>query len=884
MAWKEEKQQPQVQETFQETPKTLEDSIDLLEKKLKEKTPVYDYPNRTIAKMQLTDLKNLKDRYDRLRDIWISKNTWDWLKQLYWKIWREINTPEALRNNKSIFSSIKMIDEHISQEEWERKDTLIWKTTIRDYIEKYIKFDRPFNFARPESDFMTKFYDIFTFVYTNYLKDNYKNNEFENIKNSLWDKQNIEFKKDEDLDYLVEKTVMLLIEKWYKIENLSIIIWTKTFQLFDKKEQSVVRIFNELKSDIEKLSVLSKDQDLDDISKRIIGYEKLDWEFWVNLQGINELKNNFKSWILKLMKIKTESLKKYITTIEPLVLTDLNNAVSIEIKNLEKYKSKYRINSEEFDIDYESSLIRLIVKARVNLGLKIDIHKLEDVFKYIDEKNIWVFTSTLSEIIKNINESLNQAESVDTSQSLKKRIALDSLKNWLYEKLLDFYYKKARKRDKYESYWNEKNNKLTPVISSREQVSNIHLFNILTQAVQNKEIDYTTMREIIVTWYKKAFNGEFKSNPWKVKELSSIENRMKNRFSNEVWWELLKLLGPKINNIRLKEIIKERTENLYLISFIESSCNTNLISEAGGIWLYQITANTVRDYEPSLKWLTNDEIAILLLPVWAFPQKNKKHPKTKESIKRAHNITKDINAEELVTEILCKLVSKVEPKIDMKSWKIEMNDKVVTDIVDSVISEALIKYNWSWSVNLKWPNSIDEQRLTKEWFIKKRIIDIANILEKQKEELIDMKNSWSYSTIDAIAKIKKIHNDYFVRLKADPKADINIHYYKDILKSWFDDVQKWVDQHFRILNEYFYWEEKISIDDIIDWIEWYKIDILKQQFMYPEQYKAIEDVIKDFNTNNIISPIEQNKKPNKTTPKPIITKGSKWLYADYKRK
>jgi hypothetical protein len=125
-----------------------------------------------------------------------------------------------------------------------------------------------------------------------------------------------------------------------------------------------------------------------------------------------------------------------------------------------------------------------------------------------------------------------------------------------------------------------------------------------------------------------------------------------------------------------------------------------------------------------------------------------------------------------------------------------------------MISNALLKYNWKFSRRLNEEYNKD---------IKWTIVLISSDIDSIKSRLL----SWEIDKDKALLEIEnKVHNKYYKI-----------------------EVAKW-DYNFQILDDNTK-KKSISKQVIIDWIDLYTYTILNQQYVYPQQFKAVERAVKE---------------------------------------
>lgn len=784
MVWEEEQNKDKIytSKDSQVTHKSsnIEDSILVLEKEL-QNTKQDDYLKSQVIRNQINELKKLQKQYLDLESRNITKETQDKLKIEFLKL------NNLTENISPIWKENDSIKGIIGQEINKRKDTIdiIWKMTIRDYIEKYVKFDWVLNSIR-ETEFMTKFYDILTVNYIDYKEKNKDKEWLENLDNKKWI-----ILKEKEIQDLIELTIVKVLEKFKNIDDVKIkvllIWWEKiSIDLWKMKLKKIYEIDIKKTDDIiEKINRIDSKSTPEDI-KNILLF----------IQNLEEYRDKI------VTKYTNKEEKITIQNLKDLLANKTIKILNEKILNIKKIISSTTVkNYEEIDTLFKNARDQIenlkAINEKLNIDeIKINIQELEgyvnvdELYKISEIINISNIKSTRENVNKKITQLLiynNDGDFIWQVNRVKFLQKLEKFKDEFNEKLLYTYLW---------SVW-------VTTINDRSNISNPELLIILRNAIKEWEIDMETMSDIIKKWYTIAFLEEFN---WTNKE-----QIIKNLKDNELKWKKIfrKELWP--------EIWEDNAEKLYILSFVESSANPNKKSESWAIWRFQILSSTAEIYidDEILKEATNK--------IKNNTKKNWKKYKDKE-LPKDKMINYILNDPELSAKVAAKYLKYLIVKSKDKLW--------LAKNIDEIIFNALFLYNWRFTERLILDNQdnkdeknerLDDQGSWNDE--KKEKNDLRVIINKIFDLLNSIKiklSNWEISVEEAIKKIEFIDNNNFNK-----------------------KISKW-ESNFRIVNLKEGWEY-VSKNDIIDWIDKYTKEILNQQFLYPEQIEAANKTLQIVN-------------------------------------
>lgn len=801
MSQEEQKNIEEIEANNQNTqnPQTLEDSIKVLEDRLQKIDKSNNYELELINN-QLKELREVKSRYDKLRNNWVTIEAKSKLDGLFILLWEKTSKYEA------IWKDLSSIKTEISREEENRNDTLIWRTdvinlskighvsikdyydnfvnfemafkpTMRDYIEKHIRFERDVFWQKfektLENEHMTMFYDIFTIKYLDKIYESDNRSWLELLHNNLSIKKWLMFNKAE-VDILIWQTIGEMLKKWIKFpteETINIKLeWEdKTIprNIFEIQDRKALEIAYKLQYEIE---------------TRI---DKLDKENVVEeVEAVKNLIKNFDDHRRVIMSINDWEWAKLEEKLnEKLKHIEITN-IWIKIKRVEKIINKLNVDNIKNELDIISLLLSTLKK-------QIEVHKWDLNSKEYDEK-------------------------------------LNKIDNLLIEKLLMLYQKKA---------WISQ-------IDGRKSIKESDFVLLLRKAVNEKEITSEVMDKIIKKGYDKAFSVEFSTQIWK--------KSMENLLEYEDRWS-------KIFTSELKDLIWENNaKKMFLLSFIESNATSNKVSEAWAMGRFQMLPSIAKKYitpemirEAKTKIINefinkvnsdyvNNKAKMKLKDKTKFKkQKDLKIKKYKEQVEA-------LSDNDMIEKILQDPIfsAKTAAKYLRELIKEEKNKNGSKD-VDDIILRAILKYNWSFSNRLNpvsdieshvsiWLDELEKKIISKDvksnnpksinpqdketlepLEVKKIIDDLAILLDNRKKRLL----SKDVSIKDWMEEIRIIHNIFFNSEKA---------------KNWI--------YNFQILDDYYLHRNVDDKNKIISWIDNYTKSILDQQYMYPEQFASLLEV------------------------------------------
>lgn len=782
-----------------QNPQTLEDSIKVLEERLQKIDKSNNYELELI-KNQLSELREVKSRYDKLRNNWVTIEAKTKLDGLFKVLWEKTSKYEAIWDH---LSSIKT---EIAREEGNRNDSLVWridvvnlskighvsikdyydnfvnferafKPTMRDYIEKHIRFERDVFWQKfektLENEHMTMFYDIFTIKYLDKIYESDNRSWLELLHNNLSIKKWLMFNKAE-VDILIWQTIGEMLKKWIKFpkeETINIKLeWEdKAFprKIFEIQDRKALEIAYKLQYEIE---------------TRI---DKLDKENVVEeVEIIKNLIKNFddhRSIIMSINDWEWTKLEEKLN--EKLKHIEITN-IWIKIKRVEKIINKLNVDNIKNELD----IISLLISTLKN---QIVTHKWDLNSKEYDEK-------------------------------------LNKIDNLLIEKLLMLYQKKS---------W-------VSQIDGRKSIKESDFVLLLRKAVNEKEISSEIMDKIIKKGYDKAFSVEFSTQIWK--------KSMENLLEYEDKWS-------KIFSSELKDLIwEDNAKKMFLLSFIESNATSNKVSEAWAMGRFQMLPSIAKKYitpeiiiEAKTK-IINEFINKVNSDYVNNKSKMKLKDKTKFKkqrdlkIKNYKEQVEALSDNDMIEKILQDPIfsAKTAAKYLRELIKDEKS-KDWSKKPDDIILKAILKYNWSFSNRLNsvsdiefhvsiWLDELEKKIILKDvksiipkptesqdkttiepLEVKKIIDDLAILLDNRKKRLL----SNQVSIKDCMEEIRIIHNIFF----KSEKAKNGIY-------------------NFQILDDYYLYRNFDDKNTIISWIDKYTKTILDQQYMYPEQFASLSDI------------------------------------------
>lgn len=149
--------------------------------------------------------------------------------------------------------------------------------------------------------------------------------------------------------------------------------------------------------------------------------------------------------------------------------------------------------------------------------------------------------------------------------------------------------------------------------------------------------------------------------------------------------------------------------------------------------------------------------------------------------------------------------------------------------INSTIRKALTEYNW-WF----W------KRLKDKTNTKGTILEIWERLLECKANI----NKEGKTVKELISELKGIHSEYYIEKDTKKESDTKK---EDKLDTKKEDKS---DTNFFILDNYHKNPSAITKEDISKWIDWYITDILKQQYLYPEQFDAVKKAYEKYTNPN----------------------------------
>lgn len=489
----------------------------------------------------------------------------------------------------------------------------------------------------------------------------------------------------------------------------------------------------------------------------------------------------------------------------------------------DKIKSIYWINLEE-DSDTSISQINKNLIIQIKISLRTEIEKIKEIINQIELYND-----------NDIKQRLVKLK-IDNIKNLIQKFWID-LKEWneLFYESSDVIISKLFDRKKIQSKipeielliskidkWDFKtinsliNNKiedLENMLKSSTMFSDnekIEIVNDLKEKFIKKLLQYYLESLWIKEINSRAdiSNSDFFISLTEANSRKEISKANISEIITEWYYQaFVKELQTKewkisLNNLKKyervwKEKFKEKlwdiiwdkkAEDMFLLSYIESNAKPNNGSEAWAIWFFQMLPDTAKKY-----WMRSESD---LNKPWKSAEISANYVKDLLLINQAKELEQSEKAN-IDTQI--KYDDNEKTKIEAQKWGIS---------IDMMISNALFQYNWNWSNRLKEYHRED---------IKKTIIEISKELNYCKIML----KKWKISVPKAIELIKSNVSD----------------------KYFNEDVSKWT-YHLWILDKYGH-NKKISINEIINWIDDYTSSVLTQQYLYPEQFNAAKKAYKE---------------------------------------
>lgn len=763
---------------------SIEDSIKVLEDKISKhnnsKAENYNWIAYEILLLQLNQLKKLKEEYDKFsEDDLLTRQTKDSLQKLFWHL------HETVKSWKQINNDLTLIWNEIKKEKSLKEDTNIWKMnvsdvidfeaiwkvwikefyknhvefkkffdpTIRDYVEKHIKFDGniitwKLNNIR-ETDFMTYFYDTFTVKYLDYLHTNNDKEMLELMHMNL-DARNGLVINEEQIDDLLKKTLNNMLERWIKpdewIINLKIVSKWEVIKrdILEIALEEIKKVTDHkvlvIKYNIEGLDIKSSYSDfkksvsllkkLNSYVKNIIPEENRDWAEIL----IDTIKKSLKEKTISILKEKHKDIEKITNSLENFEswevtkkvlwfkIEELENVYNIISDNIDK------ITIDEFDIESKKKAIKVnfeikmqeLEKKEFRESIGKDIDEIKKLIDSIKIDNIW-------DILRQINEN-----DIQIKKNLHKTNIL-----WLDEKnLYEKEFKGINEKMIDKLLYTYLNLLWKKVIADRADIKDSNLFYALTNSMTEWNITQNIMRQIVEQWYYYAYINELSWPTWQemFKRLENNEKTWKEVFRDELKW-----------------IIKDKKnkESFFWLPLIESNVDPKAKSLKWAIWYFQMLPETAEEH-----WMKTEA-----------------------------DLRKPRKSAELAASYLRELLQ--------NAWG-------NTDEVR--ISNALLRYNWQWS-----------DRLNKKYIrdIKWAITSITKDLYICKSKLI----SWEMTLNESLNIIRNdIHDRYFNK---DVKKGLYHFTILDQLANWKkitkDDVLEWITNYTKdVLNQQYMYPEQLK--------------------------------------------------------------------------
>lgn len=574
-------------EAKENTLNLFQETISVLDKKIKEEKDSYKIRVYENQKLRLIELK---DKYENLENAWITKKTQSKLyilskelqvKAKKWEIlWKDIN--EA-------FS-------YLTSEKKERMDNLVDRS-VRDFVEKNIKFSSHKLIKIKETWFEKAFYDKFTINYLNYFYEAWFSTDKKDIFNEKW----LVISKD-NLELLLAKTLNDLNENWYDINSNLKEKLTFKLSTWEVVEKDLKNIFSDKISDLDNLyfkeidSYILRFWDKLDFNKiqqifdKIENYEKFRIKYWNYYEELGENKLNF--LILKINLRLNNLIKKKLNEIREFLknIKDLKK----EKSNIEIYKTEFQNLKNFIDKSIQKYSYEKIQKYLWDPTLILyekDLEEIEKSFKAV------YFIKELDEInelmeklwndLKNVKENiLNKISFLETkiqilisSNIIDKEFwenIIKDLRNNLYTKLLNYYLEKAK----------------ISKITWRQDIWSLEFFKVLIEAKKALEISIEEIDIIIKLWSEQAFLKEF--------ELPYIKARVEN-LKKDIDWKTTIDSWKDIFLNELWEIIwNEKSKELFLLSYLESIFDPESVSPYWAVWYFQLLPWVAKDF-----WMKN---------------------------------------------------------------------------------------------------------------------------------------------------------------------------------------------------------------------------------------------------------------------------------------
>lgn len=763
---------------------SIEDSIKVLEDKInKHSNPNaenYNWIAYEILLLQLNQLKKLKEEYDKFsEDDLLTIQTKESLQKLFWQL------HETVKSWKQINNDLALIWNEIKKEKSLKEDTNIWKMnvsdvidfeaiwkvwlkefyknhvefkkffdpTIRDYVEKHIKFDGNFitwklNNIR-ETDFMTYFYDTFTVKYLDYLHTSNDKWTLELMHMNL-DARNWLVINEEQIDDLLKKTLNNMLERWIKPDEW--IISIKIVSKWKVIERDILEIALEeikkvtdhkvlvIKYNLEALDVKSSYSDfkksvslvkkLDSYVKNIIPVENRDGAEIL----VNTIKKSLKEKTISILKEKHKDIENITNSLENseswevtkkvlwFKIEELENIYNIINNNIDK------ITKEEFDIESKKKAIKVnfeikiqeLEKKEFKESISKEINEIKKLIDSIEIDNIWNTLRQINEKDIQVKKMLNKTHILWYDEKSIYDKEFNEINEKMVDKLLYTYLNDLWKK----------------TIVHRWDISDSNLFYKLTNSLNSWDITKKLMWEIVEQGYYYAFINELRWSNWDkiLKRLRSNENIWKNEFRKELSW-----------------LIKDRetAESFFLLSFIESNASPFAESEKWAKWYFQMLPATADNH-------------------WMKTEADLRKPK---------------KSAELAASYL---------------WELMQSDRWKKEEV--MISNALLRYNWQWSTRLN-------REYTKE--IKSTILEITRTLYLCKSQL----TIGQITEKEALDMIIKVHNKYF-DIEKVKKWEFHFSILDDNA-NWIiinkDSILLWIDNYAKdILNQQYMYPQQLK--------------------------------------------------------------------------
>lgn len=762
----------------------IEDSISVLEEKLKmyndPKAENYNWIAYELLLLQLNQLKKLKDKYDKfIEDDLLTKQTKDKLWVLFWQL------HETVKSWKQVNNDIARIWSELKNERGLKKDTILWKMDITDAIDFQTLWKVDFkeflknhiNFRKLFSPTIRDYVEKHIKFDWNFITWSLNKVRETNFMTYFYDTFTVKY-----LDYLYtsdDKETLALMHMNLDARNWLVISEELIDDLISKTLNNMLERWIKPDEWIVSIKIISNWQEIkrDILKIALIEIKKVtDHKVKVIRENIDNLNDSSKYWDFKKNITLIKKLDSYIKNIIPVENRGIANILIDTIK----------------DTLFEKTIIILNKKYK---EIESIINKLDNTESWeIINKIVWMQIIEMENIFDLINNDITEIKNDKFDIVNKKKLLSEKFE----KKMQDL-----EKKEFLESIENE----LEKIKKLIDSIKGDNIWDTL------RKID-----EIEKNIWKKLH----KSNIITKSEKTIIEKKVDTLDDNMVD----KLLYTYLNDL-WKEVIADRadisdTDLFYkLTNSLDSwSITKNLMRRIVEQWYYYAFVNELKwinwekilermkknelvwkqEFWKELSWLINRKKAEDLFVMSLVESNANPFAKSEKWAKGYFQMLPKTADEHWMTSEAD--LSKPKKSAELAAsylWELMQTDKWKPEEI--IIANALLRYNWWWSTRLN-------KEYTKD--IKWTILEITKTLYNCKSQLL----TWQINEKEALDIITKTHIEYF-----------------DISK-----VTKWL-YHFSILDERAKWIP-INKEYIIWWIDTYTKDVLNQQYMYPEQFKA----------------------------------------------